>query len=811
VEDRTVIQLGSPASVKRGVRLNGVYEVETLIAQGGMGEVYKGFNIQTSDPVAIKMILPELARNPEAFALFRREASTLHNLQHEAIVRYFVFSVDPDLQRAYLAMEFVDGPSLKKRLTQGPLSVAEATILRKRIAEGLATAHRFGVIHRDISSDNIILPGNDPRRAKIIDFGIARSQRPGEGTLIGDGFAGKFNYVSPEQLGLASGEVTAKSDVYSFGLVLAEALRGRPIDMNGTQVEVIEKRRSVPDLADIPAAIAPLLRRMLQPLPADRPDMAEVAAWSEGAKAETRPGLAPAQSSAAAQEQAGRRSTLGRVAAILGVLILIGSVGGTLYVFRDALPWNVAAVTPPAPAPTPPLPPASEAPVHKLPPLPEPPSHAEVAPAPATPEPGPVTPTADPAPPAPHVPKADELVQALNEAKRQKSGDLALNTPPAKPAPVEAPPKKAEPPPAKPVVAEIEPNKAEPAPAKPIVAAPEPKKAEPPPVVPPPRASQSVLTMADATVGRDYIADLPPFSDAAGGKSLVLRADPNPPDGLTFADLGSGLSQISGKPTRPGQYAFEIIAVNPAGVSAHMTTRIAVTSAPQSAEPPVVVAPTEPPPPVVAPPPSKPEVASRTPAEQAALFMRNYDGGSCFLARPLAGAGSLAIEGIGADKKTFEDFYHSFMQDVGIEPALTVRLIGDAECPAVDLIRAGSADPPHINLDGYEVGHGKPLSGTVSNLSGRRADLLLIASDGKAYRLEARPQPGGVLAFNLPITPDAASIDALQTLVAVVSTRPLRALEGFRTGSAADILPRLRSELAAGDGAVAAEFFKLVK
>ena len=190
MEDRTVIQFGSPGSLRGGVRLNGMYEIETLLAQGGMGEVYKGFNIQTRDLVAIKMILPELARNEDVFALFRREATTLHNLQHEAIVRYFVFSVDPDLQRAYLAMEFVDGPSLTKRLAQGPLSIVEANILRKRIAGALEAAHRVGVIHRDISPDNIILPGNDPRRAKIVDFGIARSQRPGEGTLLGGGFAG---------------------------------------------------------------------------------------------------------------------------------------------------------------------------------------------------------------------------------------------------------------------------------------------------------------------------------------------------------------------------------------------------------------------------------------------------------------------------------------------------------------------------------------------------------------------------------------------------------------------------------------------
>lgn len=258
MEERTVFQPASSGSVKPGARLNGVYEIERLIAQGGMGEVYKGFNIQTNDPVAIKMIRPELSRNPDAFALFRREASTLHNLQHEAIVRYFVFSVDPDLQRAYLAMEYVDGPSLTRRLASGPLPLAAVKVLQKRIGGALEAAHALGIVHRDISSDNVILPGGDVQRAKIIDFGIARSRQL-EGTIVGDGFAGKYNYVSPEQVGLAGGEVTFKSDIYSFGLVLAEALRGRPIEMGGSPVDVIEKRRVVPDLSDVSPSIRPLI------------------------------------------------------------------------------------------------------------------------------------------------------------------------------------------------------------------------------------------------------------------------------------------------------------------------------------------------------------------------------------------------------------------------------------------------------------------------------------------------------------------------------------------------------------------------
>ena len=179
-------------------------------------------------------------------------------------------------------MEFVDGPSLRDRLTSGPLSLPDVTILRKRIASALETAHRLGVVHRDISSDNFILPNADVRNAKIIDFGIARSLEVGKKTIIGSGFAGKYNYVSPEQLGMAGGDVTAKSDIYSFGLVLAEAARGHALDMNGSQAEVIDKRRIVPDLSDIDPTIRLLLQAMLQPRPENRPaSMAAIAEWPE--------------------------------------------------------------------------------------------------------------------------------------------------------------------------------------------------------------------------------------------------------------------------------------------------------------------------------------------------------------------------------------------------------------------------------------------------------------------------------------------------------------------------------------------------
>ena len=110
------MQDGSPHyasnQLSPGTRLNGIYEIDHLIAAGGMGEVYKGHTVQTGDPVAIKVLHPEYAKNDAALGLFRREASALHNLHHEAIVRYYVFTIEPALGRPYLAMEFVEGQSL---------------------------------------------------------------------------------------------------------------------------------------------------------------------------------------------------------------------------------------------------------------------------------------------------------------------------------------------------------------------------------------------------------------------------------------------------------------------------------------------------------------------------------------------------------------------------------------------------------------------------------------------------------------------------------------------------------------------------
>jgi serine/threonine protein kinase len=266
--------------VPPGTRLNGIYEIDEMIGAGGMGEVYKSHEIQTGASIAIKMLLPEMAENEAALGLFRKEAAALHNLPHDAIVRYFLFTVEPVLQRPYLAMEFVNGRSLSDLLEEGPLSFEAVVKLMRRIASGLQAAHERGIIHRDVSPDNIIVPLGDVTRAKIIDFGIARSTQFGDKTIIGSGFAGKANFVSPEQVGLYGNEVTAKSDIYSLGLLLFYSLTGQKLDMGGSQFQLVEKRRRIPDLGGVDARIRPLLERMMQPDPDNRPaSMAEIVDW----------------------------------------------------------------------------------------------------------------------------------------------------------------------------------------------------------------------------------------------------------------------------------------------------------------------------------------------------------------------------------------------------------------------------------------------------------------------------------------------------------------------------------------------------
>lgn len=332
--------------VPPGTSLNGVYAIDQMIGAGGMGEVYRGHEVQTGATVAIKMLLPDMAENEAALALFRREASALLNLHHDAIVRYFLFTVEPTLQRPYLAMEFIDGRSLSDILEAGPLPYDDVVKLVWRVASGFHVAHQGGLVHRDVSPDNIIVPRGDVSSAKIIDFGIARFTAVGDPTIIGDGFAGKHNYVSPEQVGLFGHDVTFKSDIYSFGLVLFYAATGHKLDMGGSQFQLVEKRRKVPDLSEVDPRLRPMLEQMLQPDPNDRPaSMAEIGAWPLPDRNVAEPKLELARATSPAtnkvapaphkEQDRGRGVWLKSLVASIALLL----IGGGVYAYY-ALVWS---------------------------------------------------------------------------------------------------------------------------------------------------------------------------------------------------------------------------------------------------------------------------------------------------------------------------------------------------------------------------------------------------------------------------------------------------------------------------------------
>ncbi len=258
-------------AVPVGTMINNNYEIKELISAGGMGEVFRGVNAFTGDAVAIKIVLQSLANDSKIAALFMREAKVLCGLSDNAIVRYFNFVKDAALDRFCLIMEFIDGVSLSDFVRdERPLTEDEARGLLRRVARGLDRAHQMDVVHRDLSPDNVMLRDGKVSEAVLIDFGIAKSTEMAENTLHGQ-LAGKFKYISPEQLGHFGGEIGPRTDIYGLGLLMAAALRGEPLDMGASVVEAVNARREIPDLSDVPDGMRPLLAHMLEPDPIHRP------------------------------------------------------------------------------------------------------------------------------------------------------------------------------------------------------------------------------------------------------------------------------------------------------------------------------------------------------------------------------------------------------------------------------------------------------------------------------------------------------------------------------------------------------------
>ncbi|MHB8897930.1 MAG: bifunctional serine/threonine-protein kinase/formylglycine-generating enzyme family protein [Thermoguttaceae bacterium] len=225
-----------PCSTPGRIGKLGVYEIIEVLGQGGMGIVLKGYDTKLQRVVAIKSLTPALASNATAVKRFLREARAAAAVSHDHVVT--IFAVEEGSAPPYLVMECIAGQSLQQKIDRrGPLDPAEILRIGMQIADGLAAAHKQGLIHRDIKPSNILLE-NGVERVKITDFGLARAVDDVTMTQSGH-VTGTPEYMSPEQ---AKGDhLDGRSDLFSLGSVLYTMCTGRPAFRAESAVAVLRR------------------------------------------------------------------------------------------------------------------------------------------------------------------------------------------------------------------------------------------------------------------------------------------------------------------------------------------------------------------------------------------------------------------------------------------------------------------------------------------------------------------------------------------------------------------------------------------
>jgi Tol biopolymer transport system component/tRNA A-37 threonylcarbamoyl transferase component Bud32 len=255
----------------------GSYQIEARIGAGGMGEVYRARDTKLNRHVAIKVLLPAVANDPDRLARFSREAQLLAALNHPHIAQIHGLEDAGDLHA--LVMELVEGPTLADRIARGPIPIDEALSMATQIAEALEAAHEQGIIHRDLKPANIKV--REDGMVKVLDFGLAKAldaigaaaedamTSPGPGLRATEAgvILGTAAYMSPEQ---ARGRpVDRRTDIWAFGCVLYESLTGRPAFAGKTMSDLLAAVLTTePDWTTLPeetpAPIRKLLRRCLE-------------------------------------------------------------------------------------------------------------------------------------------------------------------------------------------------------------------------------------------------------------------------------------------------------------------------------------------------------------------------------------------------------------------------------------------------------------------------------------------------------------------------------------------------------------------
>ena len=249
-----------------GCALDDRYELRAIIGEGAFGRVYEGFDRRLQRPVAVKVIKPWWADDPEWVATFERETRLLARVSDPGIVQ--IYDVGHASQGLYYVSELVDGESLASRLRRGPLLPWEACGVATQLCRALAGAHAQRIVHRDVKPANIML--STEGRVKVGDFGVARlAEGSTDGTAAS--IVGTPRYMAPEQ---GRGHATTPAtDVYSAGVVLYEMLSGAPPFTAAAVVELalLHLQEPPPPLSRrLPIALVTVVERALAKDPARR-------------------------------------------------------------------------------------------------------------------------------------------------------------------------------------------------------------------------------------------------------------------------------------------------------------------------------------------------------------------------------------------------------------------------------------------------------------------------------------------------------------------------------------------------------------
>ncbi|MGF1468213.1 MAG: serine/threonine protein kinase [Sandaracinaceae bacterium] len=336
-----------PSDPLIGTTVDGRYRIEGVLGQGGMGIVYRATHTALNKALAVKVLRPEVTRDPEILARFRQEAQSASAIGNHHIIDISDFGALPD-RSTYFVMEYLDGRDLTSVIEEDmPIDPARVVRVGTQLCDALGAAHQVGIVHRDLKPDNVFLihRGDNPDFVKVLDFGIAKvGGASSKLTKAGQVF-GTPHYMSPEQCSGAA--IDHRTDIYARGVILYEISVGRVPFAADNLMGILTKHlyeqpippHTLPPPVDVPAGLEAVILKCLMKHPDQRyQSMGEVRSDLELVGQ----GVTPAAVLEAMERGSSRSPGAPAGPATTGGLQV--AVGGALPARRGRLPWILAGL-----------------------------------------------------------------------------------------------------------------------------------------------------------------------------------------------------------------------------------------------------------------------------------------------------------------------------------------------------------------------------------------------------------------------------------------------------------------------------------